>query len=113
LTQQLEEQAGQVMARRIQPEQLNIEHVRKPGERVPVGGMPGLKRPGQPFPAQTALHLRIGGYVILIVVMEEVVQANRPEGGQRYRGKQQTYENSLPVPLRAQFHRRLQHWTGG
>ena len=47
----MEEQVGEVMAGRIQLEQLTIEHVRKPGEGMPVGGISGLERPCHTLPA--------------------------------------------------------------
>ena len=51
-------------------EQRAVEHEREPGERVPVAGVPGRKRPGDVAPSQPAEDVRILRDVKPIVVSD-------------------------------------------
>ena len=45
----VQEDARQVVPPRVQPEELDVGHVRDPGERVPVVDVHGRQRPGDPL----------------------------------------------------------------
>ena len=98
----VEEQARQVMPARPQPVKLAVEHVRKHRDRMPVARDLTVPRPGKPFGAQAGLHVRIGGDVIRIVVVDELMPSDRPINHQRaHRQKQADPERTLPGGLRA------------
>ncbi len=60
------------MAPRAQPIHLAIGHVRNPGQRVPVAGVPGDKRPAYAVRRQSPLYVRIVGDVVRIIVADEI-----------------------------------------
>ena len=60
----------------LQSEKLNIQHVREPGERMPITCVKGAEGPGGVLPGQAAKHARIVGNVLGVVVENEVT----PEG---------------------------------
>ena len=69
--ERVKQQVDQVMARRLQPEQLAVQHVGNPGQRMPVGllAVQPSKGPTQALPRQPGLNLRIVGDIIRIVVI--------------------------------------------
>ena len=92
----VQQQAGGVMPARVQAEELAIEHVREPGERMPVGGPRGHKRPPDVLRRQSAPHMRIFRDVILVVLGDEIVFERGREGQPDQRQQQKTGEKRLP-----------------
>ena len=82
----VEQNADEMVHRGVLAEELAIEHVREPGERVPIAGVASGEGPFDVFPFQAALNVRVGGDVIRIVVIDKVVaksvEVNR-EGDKR------------------------------
>jgi len=62
----------QVMARRLQPVKLAIEHMREPSQWMPVACM-AAECPNKAFDSQTGSHVRILGDVLLVVVIKKAV----------------------------------------
>src|SRR5580704_6696552 len=60
-----------MMAHGIRAEELTIQRVGKPGERMPVLCCRGGQGPGKCAPGHSCLYVRVFGDVILIVHMQE------------------------------------------
>ncbi|MGA3265987.1 MAG: hypothetical protein ABSE16_04100 [Verrucomicrobiota bacterium] len=67
----------QMMGARIQAVQLAIEHVGPPSDGMPVAGVTGLKTPNQTRNAPARVNAIVFGYVIQVVVIEEVKTGRR------------------------------------
>jgi len=55
----VEQDIGRVMAGRIQPIDLAVEHVARSMWRMPVANGPGGERPADILPTEPALHLGV------------------------------------------------------
>ena len=69
---QMQEQAGEMMAGGIQSVELEIHHVRNPGQRVPVAGAEGRKSPNNSRPAHPLFDHAVGSDIIAIVQRHKV-----------------------------------------
>ncbi len=56
---------------RVRAEQLHVEHQRYPSERMPVARVEGRERPAEALRSQAGQHMRIGGHVFRVVVVDE------------------------------------------
>ena len=74
-------QIGGVMPAGAQPEQLHIQHMRKPRQRMPVAGMKMAERPDHARPRQPVQHLRILEDILRVVIIGEDTARHRPVGG--------------------------------
>ena len=63
--------------------------MRQPGQRMPVGAVSGCECPLNSRSAEPGLHLRVLGYVYLIVVINEFVPADLPIHSNGGDGQQQ------------------------
>jgi len=88
----------QVMPGRIEPEELHIEHVGEPGERVPVGCMGGGHGPGDPLEGHPLDDVLVVVDILVIVEIDEVV-AGAPAENCTDRHKQQDGDGGDPEPL--------------
>lgn len=105
----VKQQADQVMARRLQSEELPVQHVRNPHCWMPVGplAMQPSRGPIQALLRQPGLDIGVAGHVIRIVVFRKLVPGHRPEGCERERRKQQS------CPKGAVWHARRNRQSGG
>ena len=55
----VQEQVDGVRTAWLEAEALAVQHVRHPGDRMPIGAIARLKAPDQPAPAQTVLQVGI------------------------------------------------------
>src|SRR5205807_6016303 len=81
----VEQDAGRMMAGGRQPEELSVEHVREPGEWVPVGRVGCGERPRDTGPREARPDVHVLGHVFGVVVVDEAVSEDRDEddeGGQ-------------------------------
>ena len=69
----VEHQVGQMMARRLQTEELAIQHMGDPGQRVPVAGVHMGKRPNDSIQFEAAGDRRVFEDVIAVVEINELV----------------------------------------
>ena len=53
--------------------QLDVEHVRQPGEGMPVAQEGGREGPGDGLAREAGLHVRVVDHVAVVVVVDEVV----------------------------------------
>ena len=65
-------------------EELGVEHVREPGEWVPVGDAEAGECPDGPIESQPGLHVRIGRHVEPVVEYDEAVAERGRKESQRY-----------------------------
>ena len=77
-----------VMAGRIQAEHLDVEGVRDPGQRMPVGGIAVEKRPGYRAQGQAVLDVRVLGYVLGVIEVGEGMLVYRRINGEGNEGEQ-------------------------
>ena len=77
------------MTRRIQTEELAIQHMRNRGQRMPVSSMEAKKRRDQTVARQTRRNLRVFVNIILVVVLDKGMAERLPENGPRQRGQRQ------------------------
>src|ERR1017187_6075894 len=79
----MNENAGQVMVARVEAEQLTIQRVRQPGQRMPVRLFVRSQRPTNRLPTEAAGQVWISDHVLVIVDVDEVAVANWTIKGQR------------------------------
>ena len=84
----MEDHTGEVMPGRPQTEELAIEHVRKPGDRMPVPGMRVAKGPIESVPGQTGSNFGSICDVSGVIKVDELCVPKRPIGtkDERYKG---------------------------
>ena len=90
---QMEGQADQVLRPRVRPKDLAVQHVREPGERMPITGVTAGKCPRNIFQIQAAQDVRIGSDIIRIIVINEIVPTHRQVNGEGKECEQQRDEN--------------------
>ena len=66
-------------------EDLNVEHMRKPRQRMPIAHVPGGKRPGNSVARQPLLNMKIVADVAGIVVIDEIKMNRRCENQENRR----------------------------
>jgi len=67
---------SEVMARWVRSEELAVQHVTKPGQRVPVTGVTGSEGPFDGFRRDTGLDIWVFGDVGVVVVTEKIMGAD-------------------------------------
>jgi TusA-related sulfurtransferase len=92
----VKEKVRHVVPSRLQSKELNIHHVGDPGQGVPVRGLIGRECPPNAIQRNTVLDLMVRGYVVGIVVRNEIAIIDLPEckKGRNYQ-KQVNYDNLL------------------
>src|SRR5690242_17995008 len=73
----------------LQPKERAIEHVRQPGQRMPIRNLEGCEGPLHPRPGKAVLHHHVLGDVKVIVVVDEVMMGGRVIDDQRDRAQNQ------------------------
>src|SRR5207247_7930744 len=81
---------------RLQIVKLTIEHVRKPGQRMPIARVKSPESPGGSLPAQACLHVRIFGHILLVIINQKFVGKSRQING---RSEEHTSELQSRVDL--------------
>src|SRR6266550_8222630 len=85
-----------VVARRIQFEELIIERVRNPSQRMPVCGVERAEGPANRVPTQASLNMAVGSYVYVIVVVHESVLVDGVVDDKRAHDEHKT-QNQIPL----------------
>ena len=87
-----------MMKTRLQSEQLTVQHVRYPGQRMPVARIRRGERPDDARLRDAGLDAEVGRDVLLIIVGYEAVTEHRPERGDgQYDEKGDDYEVGFPA----------------
>src|SRR5512140_2295209 len=74
----------------VQSKYLIIQHVGKPGHRVPIGGVARLESPSNARPSQASLDIWVLGDVLLVIIIDEPVEPNRAISSESHCRQQQT-----------------------
>ena len=77
----VEEHVGQMMAGGLQAIELAVEHVREPGQRVPVSGLEGSDCRDNPVFGQAPPNMLVFVDVVIVVEADEVVAAGLAKDG--------------------------------
>ena len=90
----VDQQIDEVMAGGAESEQLAINHVGHPGQRMPVGvvAVQTAECPRDAMPGEAGLDVRVGDNVTVVVVVDEVVPDDGPEREQGRRDQARTDE---------------------
>ena len=89
----------QVLCPRLVAEELKVQHVGDPGQRMPVTGVAALECPGNVLPLQAALNVRVRSNVIRVVVVDVAMTSDRQEYRQRRHRKQEAENFRAHHPL--------------
>jgi len=84
----MEQDVDFVMSSGVQAEELAVERVREPRQRMIVGGVQGRERPLDGRPGKAATNVRVAGEVGVVVVVEKSVVSYRDVTGEYSRCKQ-------------------------
>jgi hypothetical protein len=81
------------MASGIQTIELAIQHVRNPGQRMPVRGIRVRKGPNHSRPREARLNMRICRDVCRVIEIDEIMMYQGPIQGCRHEGEHETNHN--------------------
>jgi len=84
----VQQQIREVIAARIQTEELVIQHERQPRHRMPEAGLCARHRPFQVFQGQPLADLNVIGHIDVVVVKNEVIMLNVPIDRQDKNGQE-------------------------
>src|ERR1035438_9925796 len=63
-------------------------------------GVAGLKGPDQVSPRQALLHVRVGGHVAVVIIIDEIVPGHRPKSRQGHGAQQRANQQRAAAILR-------------
>ena len=98
----MEQQTDQVVPPCVKAEQLHVQQMRDPRHWMPVleAGVAGLKGPDQVSPRQALLHVRVGGHVAVVIIIDEIVPGHRPKSRQGHGAQQRANQQRAAAILR-------------
>ena len=64
---------------RLQAEELDVQHMRNPGQGVPIAGIGRSQRPGQAFNGQAILNRFIFIHIDGVIIGDEFAMTHLPE----------------------------------
>ena len=74
----MKKKVGQVVFTGVQTEKLAVEHMRKPGQRMPVSNIRKTKRPLDPLDRHSIFDVLILGHVQSVIETDKFVMAYLP-----------------------------------
>ena len=74
----VEKKIGGMVSGWLEAEELAIEHVGEPGQRMPVAGVAGGESPTPAVQAETAPDHEVLGHIVRVVEVEELAVADQP-----------------------------------
>ena len=95
----VQEHVGQMMAAGLQAIKLAVQHVREPGQRMPVAGVVRGERPGDSLAGQAPADVPVLVDVIVVVEVDEVVAGRLAEDGD-HRQQQQAADGQQARGMR-------------
>ena len=78
-------------------EYLAIDHVREPGQRMPVGRVPGLERPFQAVGSHAPVDMRIARDIDLVVKIDKAKVRSGVVKNNRAQSKDKTHHECAPA----------------
>ena len=85
----MKQQAGEMMAGRIEAIDRAIRHVRDPGQRMPIAGVAALQCPEHAGPREAAINMGVVENVFSIINVDELIGENGPIAEQCQGNKEQ------------------------
>src|SRR5437016_3361749 len=76
---EVEKGVREVMASGVETKESAIQHVRKPGEWVPIVGVNVCKCPMNAFPTETGLNAQVKRNVVRVIEVDEIVVCDAPK----------------------------------
>ena len=98
----MQQNVRKVVTGGAQPEKLDVSHMRKPSDRVPIGFRGGGEGPGYAGAGETLLHVMVIGDVGGVVVADEAASQRvcvEGEGDQPKEYREQERRVTLQPPL--------------
>src|SRR5579862_509056 len=96
----MDQQTGEVMSCSIEMEELVIQRMREPGQRMPISLLGRSERPTDRIPAEAGANVRILGDVTIVIVVDETMPVNRVIDRQRGHYEQKR-KNKIPLLRRS------------
>src|ERR1035437_2209509 len=96
----MNEQAAEVVPPGVQTKYLAVQHVRQPGERVPVAHFRAAKGPLHARPGEASAHVAVVGDIEVVIVIDEVIAQSREEHPEHDQ-EQQNAQAQLKSPMGA------------
>src|SRR5437870_5830996 len=81
---------------RFRSEELTIQHVREPGQGMPISGCRTGEGPGEVFPTQPPLHVAVSADIIGVIELQKTVLERGKEGPEHEHKKNNSGEKQLP-----------------
>jgi hypothetical protein len=103
----MQNDASDVMASRLQPVDLAIEHVREPGQRMPIAGIRPGEGPAHSVPAKACHDLWISPDVIRVVEADELKENRRCVDGNNRQCQKHVNPLGIPVCMGELRHRAM------
>jgi len=75
----MQHDAREMVPPRAQTEELAVEHVRNPGQRMPVGGVTRSQSPAHALARQARLDVRVVEHVGRVIVVHKPIARRGPE----------------------------------
>jgi hypothetical protein len=88
-----------MMQTRLQSEQLTVQHVRDPGQGMPVACMEGCKSPGNVPRRQTRLYVTVFRYVFVVIKINKIVIVHLPVNGNDSYRQKEAYEKCAVIVI--------------
>ena len=93
-----------MVARGVHTEQRAIQHVREPGERVPIAGITAGESPGDAGPGDARVDVVVFENVLRIVEADETIPRQWPVGDQSEHRKTQASGNEATMQTGPGWH---------
>jgi len=76
---QVQENIGQMMSFGVETEKLAVDHMRQPGQGVPVGCSGSSEGPDDAIQGQTGLHVMVVRNVYVVIEANKIVLSHLPK----------------------------------
>jgi hypothetical protein len=74
----VEKQIREMMAARLEAENLTIRYMGQPGQRVPIACVSDVESPAQGLESQARMDVRVPADVLMVIVIDEVATEDLP-----------------------------------
>jgi len=95
----MKQEIYKMMRTGIHSEQLTVQHVRYPCQRMPVGGVKGGTRPNEVVRRQSFLNMKVISDIFSVIKKDEVKIFNIPESKKRATDKKKDNEYFKWIPI--------------
>ena len=93
------------MTGRLPAIELPVQHVRNPGQGMPIAGIESLASPRHSWPGQPSLHMRIPSDILLVIVNQKFMGQRRREDCERDQAQGHANQAFKPPRARWFFHK--------